>query len=236
MAAVALDKKRLWRDIAREERKKARAKLAELRVQLRAARAERAAAIVAAVERCRTERLAARERARALRIRGLAELREATRLERANARDACSANKGAAKSLDAVRRRRAELGAEAAYQAELRAIERASRARAKEHPHATYIERRGESDDEVRANVSPDLLALWEKVKKGIKGSPRMTRTEEFLRYVENNPGEQLLALESKTDALIRELEQRERDVRKAMAQPRRSREPSRASVADVPF
>jgi hypothetical protein len=177
MGAVALDKKRLCRDIAREERKQTRAKLAELRLQLRAARTERAAAIVVAKERCRTERLAARERARALRIRGLAELREATRLERANARDTCSASKSAARSLDAVRRRRAELAAEAAYQAELRAIERANRVRTKNHPHATYVERRGQSDDEVRANISQDLLALWEKVKRSIKGSPRMTRT-----------------------------------------------------------
>lgn len=57
-----------------------------------------------------------------------------------------------------------------------------------------------------------------------------------ILTFVENNPGEQPIALDHKTHALIRELEQRERDVRRAMVRSRRSREPSRASAADVPF
>ena len=45
----------------------------------------------------------------------------------------------------------------------------------------TRIERQAESDDEVRSNIPPELVALFERVKRGIKASPRMSRTESFL-------------------------------------------------------
>jgi hypothetical protein len=52
----------------------------------------------------------------------------------------------------------------------------------------TRIERRAESDDEVRSNLPADLVALFERVKGGIKASPRMSRTEVFLQYAEEHP------------------------------------------------
>ena len=229
-AAKALDKKKLWREIEREERRKKREKLAELRIELRRARAQRKEAMKSAVERCRTERLAARERARALRIRGLAELREAARLERTSARDACTLSKGEAKTKGGVQRRRSELSAETKFQADLRRIERGNRSRVREHPHATYVERRSESDDEVRQNISGDLVPLFERVKRGIKGSSRMTRTEAFLKYSEEHPDEVLAVIEDKTEALIRELEQQHREVTHAVR-----RSPRRAVPRDAP-
>ena len=232
--AKALDKKLLWRDIDRDERRKKREKLAELRVQLRRARAQRKEAMKSAVERCRSERLAARERARVLRIRGLAELREAARLERVSARDTCAVSKAEAKSKDAVERRRAELAAAAKYQAEMRRIERGNRVRRREHAHATYLERRTESDDEVRSNIPADLVPLFERVRRGIKGSARMTRTEGFLKYAEEHPDEVLAVIEDKTEALIRGFEMQ------ARAAGRRRRTGSSVDVAPeavaVPF
>ncbi len=71
----------------------------------------------------------------------------------------------------------------------------------------TRIERQAESDDEVRSNIPPELVALFEHVKRGIKASPCMSRTEAFLHYAEENPDDVLVATEDKTDALIRELE-----------------------------
>jgi hypothetical protein len=225
--AKALDKKKLWREIERDERRKRREKLAELRTQIRAARVQRKAAMKSAVERCRSERLAARERARALRIRGLAELREAARLERASARDACSLSKGEAKNQGVVQRRRADLAAEAKYQADLRRMEHGNRARRREHPHATYVERRSESDDEVRSNLPADLVALFERVKRSIKPSSRQTRTEAFLKYGEEHPHELLEALDDKTEHLIRDLERQEREALRAVR-----RSPPRAGYA----
>ena len=210
-AAKALDKRWLSRELDRDNRRKARERLAELRVALRDAREARKSAMRQAKERCRSERLAARERARALRLRGLAELREAARLEREASRQACTVSKSAARKKDDVERRRAELAAEAKYQSDLRRIERSSASRRREHRHATYVERRAESDDEVRANIPQDLLPLFERVRRVIKGTPRMSRTEAFLQYAEEHPDEVLDLIDDRTNALIRELEQRQR-------------------------
>ena len=230
--AKALDKKLLWRDIDRDERRKKREKLAELRAQLRRARVQRKEAMKSAVDRCRSERLAARERARVLRIRGLAELREAARLERVSARDTCAVSKREAKSKDAIERRRAELAAAAKYQSEMRRIERGNSARRRAHANATYVERRAESDDEVRSNIPTDLVPLFERVRRGIKSSLRMTRTEVFLKYAEEHPSEVLQVIEDKTEALIRELEHQ----RRAAARPPRGGVARHTQAEAVPF
>jgi hypothetical protein len=236
VARAVSNKKWLQRELDKGHRKAAREKLVALRVALKAARAERKESMMVAAERCRTERLAARERARQLRIRGLAELREAVRLEREAARQVCVVSKGEAKKKDGIERTRAELEAERIYQREMRRIDSGHRQRRKEHRHATYIERRDESDDEVRQNIQPEMLGLWERVKRGIKGSPRESRTERFLRYVEENPGELLLVLEDRTDALVRELEQREREAVKAMRGAGRTAREGSAAPAYVPL
>jgi hypothetical protein len=229
-------KKWLYKQIDRDLRVKARQKLAELRRELRAARVQRKEAMKAAAERCRTERLAARERARALRIRGLAELREATRLEREAARQACVVGKRDAKSKGPIERRRAELEAERKYQAEMRVIDRGHKQRRREHRHATYIERRAESDDAVRQNIPKDLIPLFERVKRGIKDSPRRSRTEAFLEWAEQNPGSVLEAIQNKTDALVRELEERERAAYRDMRRRAPRFVPTPEYVSEVPF
>jgi len=233
---ATLDKQQLWREINREHRRRAREKIASLREQLRGARGRRKFALRDAKERCRAERIAARERARAMRLRVLEELREAMRAERASARQACTVRLGEARAIkDDIQRARAELLAEKQYQADLRRIERANRKRRSEAPRVTRIERHAESDDEVRGNIPPELVALFERVKRSIRASPRMSRTEAFLKYAEEHPDEVLVAIDDKTDALIRELEQQERDVRRSLRRP-----PPRPGYApeltEVPF
>jgi hypothetical protein len=49
-------------------------------------------------------------------------------------------------------------------------------------------ERREESDDEVRRNLPPELLSVWERVRGTIRPSPRRSRTEAFLEWAEENP------------------------------------------------
>lgn len=231
------NRKWLQKQIDRDLRVKARLKLADLRRELRAARVQRTEAMKAASERCRTERLGARERARALRIRGLAELREATRLEREAARQACVVSKRDAKSKEPVERRRAELEAERKYQMEMRVIDRGHKQRRREHRHATYIERRAESDDEVRSNVDPSYWSLWLRIKRSIKATPRMSRTEAFFQYVHEHPEEYLEAIEDKTVALVRELEARERDAHRAQSGRGAPRfVPTPEYVSQVPF
>jgi hypothetical protein len=204
----------LMRDIAREHRREAREKLVSLRTQIRDAKALRRSAIAQAKERCRTERIAARARARAMKERALEQLREALHRERQLARDTCTASLAEARGIkDKVRHARAELQAERAYQRDLRRIERANRVARLEIRRSTGSERGGESDDEVRGNIPPELAGLWEGVKGRIRGTARMTRTEAFLQYAHDHPTEVLEVLEDRTEALIRELEAKERKV-----------------------
>lgn len=234
------DRRQLWREIHREEKRKAREKLLALRGALRETRLRRKHALRDAKVRCRTERLAAAERARALRLRLLDEMREAVFAERAAARQACVVRLGDARGIkDDIERARTEWAAERHFQREMREIERTGRERKKHTPAASKAVRRSESDDEVRTNLSPELVPLFEKVKRQIHESPRMTRTEAFLLYAEQHPNEVLAVLDDQTDAMIRELEAQER---KAARELRRS-PPRRAissnaepAAADVPF
>jgi SAM-dependent methyltransferase len=51
--------------------------------------------------------------------------------------------------------------------------------------------KRRETDEEVRTNLPPTLHELFRRVAGGIKGNARQTRTEVFLEYVEEHPGEE---------------------------------------------
>jgi hypothetical protein len=121
-------------------------------------------------------------------------------------------------------------------QRDMRAIERANKQRRKEAPKIARLEREGESDDEVRGNIPPDLVPLFERVKRQIKAAPRMTRTEAFFKYAEEHPDEVLIALDDKTDAVIRELEEQERQARRELRSgpPRVRYTPEQ--LAEVPF
>jgi hypothetical protein len=124
---------------------------------------------------------------------------------------------------DRVQRARAELAAEQSFRAEMRRIERGNRQRARElalqRPRVRG-EKQSEADDEVRGNIPPELVGLWERVKGKIKGSSRMSRTEAFLHYAEEHPTEVLEVLEDKTEQMIAELEARERDASRALRRP----------------
>lgn len=237
--AKALDKKALQRDIARAEKKAARDLLAALRVELRHARASRKGALANAKRRCREGRLEARERAKATRLRVRAELRELLAQERAAAKATCSVGLAEARGLGtAIERQRAKLTAERAFHREMRRLEAANRARTKAAaPKRARGEAHGESDDQVRQNIDPDLIPLFDRVRRQIRGSARISRTEAFLHYAEEHPHEVLEVLEDKTDALVRELEARERKAARAhrTRSPRTSSSSrARSSRADV--
>lgn len=239
----------LEREIKREHKKKVRAKLGELRGKLREAHAEKKTRLKEIVDRCRTDRLTVRDRLREHRARVLAELRETARAERAAARQACLLRKGEAKAScsTAIGQARAALAAERTYHADLRRIERDNRTRHKAHARTTQKERRGESDDEVRQNIPSDLVPLFERVKRGIRATPRMSRAEVFLKYAQEHPHEVFEVIDLKTERMIRDLEKKHAEaarkaargpgparVRLPPASPRRTY--TAAELADVPF
>ncbi|MGA7124403.1 MAG: hypothetical protein WBY94_30150 [Polyangiaceae bacterium] len=65
----------------------------------------------------------------------------------------------------------------------------------------------------------------------------RMSRTESFLHYAEENPDEVLAAVDDKTDALIRELEAQHREARRSLRRPPpRPPQYTPEQLAEVPF
>jgi hypothetical protein len=239
-AQAKAHKAQTMREIAREERTKQRAELAELVAQVRAARAQRREAHAGARLTCREARARVRRELKARRARILTELRDNARAQRAAAKQACATAVASARGLAGIHEQaRGRLRAEKTYRAEMRRIVRANKARRKEvAPRRWARERASESDDEVRANIPPELVPLWERIGRSIRGSAKQSRSEAFLHYAEEHPSEVLEGLEDKTEALVRELEARERSARRALrrAVPRaRMRERERAS-GEAPF
>lgn len=163
--AIALDKRQLRREIEQERRAKVAQRVSQLGLQLKAARQARRESI----ERIRLQCRAARERLRTT---------CGMRKERAHR-----------EGEEAIQARRREIREE-------RYLDKLQRSRPKPRHEPigrmrnTRREREAESDDEVRRNLSPDLAAVFNKVRRHIKGSERRSRTEAFLEWAEENPDE----------------------------------------------
>ena len=201
----------LTRDVEKAERLHRRELLAELLRQLRDARTAHKGKMQLARRHCVSARKKLGRRAKARRARLLAELRATEAAERLGARNRCEADLVLARML-ADKKKGAQVAAERErnYQRDLRRIRDETRNKARAlGRRSTAAERESESDDEVRGNIPPELVHLFNKVRRQIKGSPRHSRTEAFLHYAEEHPHEYLRAIEDKTDALVRELEQR---------------------------
>jgi hypothetical protein len=228
----------LMREIAREERRKQRALLAKLKTALRTARTERRGSLAEAKAACRRGRKEVRARIAEMRARALADLRAAVAAEKELARQTCATGLEQARELQTKHQRaRAALAAERKFRADMRRIVRGNKARLRElAPRVRARELRTESDDTVRQNIPPELAGLFERVKSHIRGTHRISRTEAFLHYAEEHPDEVLVAIEDKTGALIRELEEQERQARRDLRRgpPRARKTPEQ--LAEVPF
>lgn len=231
---------RKQREVARFLRERDRRRLGELREGIKKARARRRAAIAAAVAWCREGRALVRERARARQLSALLVLRERAERERSEQRSACAARKAAARALTTaeVEAARQELGQER------RELDIQAKRYAGKKTRATAAERRAESDDEVRRNIPAELVGLFNKVKRDIRPSARMSRTEAFMKWAEGNPEEVLTAQEWAAERdvarLVKEYEAQERKMRSRKRYARSTEEIS-AELAkeedeEVPF
>jgi hypothetical protein len=184
---AAFDKRRLRREIERERRARVKARLAELRQQIKEARAKRQERLGIIRDQCRAERKA---------------LTVSCATRRLEARQAAS---------DAVLQRRKAIGD---VHGEERIIREAD-SRVRKMRGSSSRDRRAESDDEVRGNLPPELVPVFDSVRRGIKGTVRKSRTESFLQWAEENPGD-VLAMQSdradrEVEQLIAELEREQR-------------------------
>ena len=231
----AAQRRYLERERRRYEKEQARATLRELREHLRMARAAHRGRVAEVRAACRADKLAVRDRVVALRKLARLELAARVRDERAGAVMAWHIRHEQARQE--VTSPRAKLAEERRYQAELRRIERLYIKKMAETRKASRVERRSEDDDAVRSNLPPEYIGLWERVKSKIRGGDRKSRTEAFMQYAEEHPGELLEVLEDRSDALVRDLERQEREHRKlARARPRRRAAVAAGAEEEVPF
>ncbi|MEO8874154.1 MAG: DUF3560 domain-containing protein [Polyangiaceae bacterium] len=201
---------------ATEERREKRRKLAAIRLELREARIAKKRALLDARERCRADRIAVRERTRALRLRVLRDLKEVTNAERAAAHRACSERMRAAQRVtDRAGRRHAEMMAERKRELDLKRVAKAERDRKAGAPAETCLSCVHETDDAVRANLTSDLVPLFDEVSRSIKGGPKESRTEAFLKFAETHPEKVLETTSHEAHTRVEALESAHRDLTK---------------------
>lgn len=212
--------KAMERERAKAVREMARRELAAIRAALTEARASRRGSMKHARAICVAGRKHARERARRAKAEMLRKLADELERDMNAARSTCDAALGNARTLATKHEQaRAKLQAERAFRAEMKRLASHDKQRRKEASSKRQaIHAIQQSDDEVRGNISPELVALWERVKGRIRGSRDMSRTEAFLHYAEEHPDEILSSLDDVTDRLVRELEERERGARRRMS------------------
>lgn len=184
----AKGRRELERRAAAELRRRDRERLAALRAAIRTAREARRQRIREARELCKSARAKLRARVAAARE-ALRAAREALRA----APQTCATNLERARVLEAYNAARDALAIELAKRSADRARKREERQDARiwnrDRKLSTRAERRAESDDEVRNNLPPELVPLWEQRKGKIKASRLRSRTEAFLEWVHDHPG-----------------------------------------------
>lgn len=229
----------LRKDLAAELRKRDSERLRDLKEKVRAAKKKLRAQLRGARELCHSERSALREKLRERRRAALEALREAFEAERQAAREVCARRKleVQAEALTDIQRAERILEEERQLRRELARAE--AQFQKKSRARSTAKERRQESDDEVRGNLPPELVPVFDRVRRRIKATPRKSRTEAFLEWAEENAAE-VVAMQSDDAArdverLIREHEKQQRKMKKA-GRYQRSPEELAAELAAVPF
>lgn len=207
------------RDVSRRDHAAHVAALRALKAEIVALRARRREVLAKTRAGCRAARvraraaILARRRAEHERIRReLAEMRQAER-NRCAAR-VVGARASIATAIEGKKRQAAKV----------RRDDKADRRIAKhgetERARVTARERLGESDDSVRSNLDAHLVPIFDRVRKTIHASPRMSRTEAFLHWAHEHPTEiqemQAENSEKEFARLLREHTRQERETERA--------------------
>jgi hypothetical protein len=211
-----------------------RVRLEELRHALARARARRADALKATSHSCRKLRVKAAEQVKEFRRAELARLALEVKALRQQARNECQARKHRIRVSGgrAVARKRELLDAEREHQAKMKRLAEDARKRRSKHA-ATSKERRQESDDHVRSNLPPELVPVFDRVARQIKGGPRTTRTEAFFEWAAENPEDVLRLQEHETERELAELVRQHEETSKRL---RKGRAHYRALASETPF
>jgi hypothetical protein len=225
---------RTKRELRKELQQRDRARLRTLKETIRRLRTERREALRTIREQCRRGRARVRERAKQRR----AELRRELAGLKLGQRGVCATR--LASTDKQFRRLRSEAASELVRErADQRITQRAESTRRVTAARLVRAHREAdESDDAVARNLEADLVPVWEQVKRKFKGSGRRSRTETFLEWAQENPGEVWALRSSIADRELADLLKEERVLmRKTKGRGKASRQAlARELAAAVPF
>ena len=202
------------REARKVEAKIRRDTIRDLRARIRAAREQKRAALRSVRAGCRGARKRLRGKVKAARVAAAERLRLEIADMRAAARGRCKLRVEKVRALGKtkLRTRQAILDQQLILNAEIKAAGHRLR---KAH-FQRAVEVRQESDDEVEGNLPSDLWGVWRQVRAQFKARERMSRTEAFLHWAEENPDEvvvlQNMQNDQATELMIAELEALERE------------------------
>lgn len=233
------ERARFLKDVAKSLKDKDREQLSKLREQIAKVKKRRRSALALVRAKCRNLRAGVRQRVAAYRAQERERVNAEVERMRNHARELCELRKRAVQSAGGKveRKARQELTAERMLQRDLKTAAQWEKRTLK----ATKRQVQAESDDEVRGNIDPELVPVFEKVKRSIKGSDRISRTEAFLQWLEENPGDAVAIQQQVADVelkrLLREQRQAETEAKRRRA---RRYKPTKAelaaALAEVPF
>lgn len=228
---MTADRRKLQRELADDLRKKDRAALELLREQVTAAKAERKQLLRGARESCSTARAELKRRQAVER----AEFVQRQRAARLVERGACKHGKDEARARGVA----LEAGARRTLKDERVFRDQVRRAGKPKRERSTARERAQEDDDRVRSNLPPELVPVFDKVARRIKGTAKRSRTEAFLDWAEENPDEILSVQQAAADADLRALMKQQREMGRTVRSAKRYKQtPEQLAelLAGVPF
>ena len=220
LTATQRGMRELRKQLDREFRQRLRGKLAELRQQLTRVKGQRQQALAKAQAACVQSRGRLKERVTEYRKAERQRINKQVSEWRAAARSKCTENKRRIRksSLAEEAKARALLEEERRY-ADL--MLRAERKKVRALSSAKV--RRGESDDEVRRNISEDLIPVFNEVRSSIGPIAGASRTEVFLQWVQEHPDDvQAIAQAQAAEAADQEIKELQKTERKLLSKLRK--------------
>lgn len=215
-------KERLHKENDQRIRRELRAQRKALAEHIRKLKARRRAAVRKVREWCKRSEKRVSVRAKEIRDhhrkQANAEIAELRRASKA----ACARRVAKAKAKGWTAQQVAQQERKEALRDEQLLTRATERVRKKQARASSSKERRAESDDEVRGNLAPELAPVWDAVASDIKPKARLSRTEQFLQWAEENP-EEVIRLQSDTGEryasdFIREAEEENRRLSKLLS------------------
>ena len=200
------DNRHALRRAVKTEQKRIRARaLSDIRAEIAGAHERRRHALTLVRAQCGKARDRVRARVKAHREAARAAVNLEVERMREDARAKCRARRSLVteSSKSAATKKRAELVEARREAAMLRRIESKEKAA---HRRREKSERRRESDDEVRGNLDPGLVPVFNAVRSRIGAREGMSRTEAFTHWVEEHEGEVWALREKQAAAELRAL------------------------------